>query len=108
MTNDRFRDQLTVDFANMDVESKKELEVLLRVKGYHRKTHGKNTYKFHPTQDQLDGAWDYLKAGYTYEEYRKTKPRVVPEKQDQVSIKAKGFKKRMIRDRKTGRIIGWE
>lgn len=108
MTNDKFRDALTVDFAGMDVRGKQELAVLMRVKGYHRVQHGKTTYKEQPKQKQLDGAWDYLKAGYTWGEYRKKQPRVVPDEREQVSIKVEGKKPRMIRSRKTGRIIGWE
>lgn len=108
MTNDKFREQITVDFASMDVEGKSELGVLMRVKGYHKKSHGKETYKYEPTQEQLDGAWDYLKAGYDWGEYRRYRPRVVAEEVDHVSIRLEGFKRRMIRDRKTGRIVGWE
>jgi hypothetical protein len=72
MTNDRFREALEVDFADVPPETKKELENLMRIGGYRTKlvplivrgklTHKKVRYKLPPSQKQLDYAWKYLKS----------------------------------------------
>lgn len=64
MTNDRFRDAIEIDFSGETVESKKQLEILMRVAGYNRKWDAdkKKLIKRNPTQEQLNFAWEYLKT----------------------------------------------
>ena len=63
MTNDRFRDALTIDFDDMDIEDIDELKTLMRIGGYNRyyDKEKKKVRKLYPTQKQLDYAWKYLK-----------------------------------------------
>jgi hypothetical protein len=122
MTNDRFRDAIYVDFGDLDIETKQELSILMRrpATAYRRKENktedvedarhykqrGMTVYKkqgdkdytyLQPvgvTQDQLDGAWDYLK-GKTMTKREDYKP---PE------MNVHYYHKQIIfRDKKTGR-----
>lgn len=64
MTNNRFREAIEIDFADMDIKTQDELSYLMRIAGYNRKYDKiKNRmFKYYPTQKQLDGAWEYLKS----------------------------------------------
>ena len=64
MTNDRFREALTIDFSDMSIEDRKQLEVLMRIAGYNRvyDKEKDEMVKKNPTQKQLDGAWEHLKS----------------------------------------------
>lgn len=91
-----------------DINTKDRLAILMR----NHRFHGKDL----PTQSQLDAAWEHLKhIGVIEQErpvYRETvveKPRYrhyIPEKH--YIITPRTFKKQQVRDKKTGRIIGWE
>jgi hypothetical protein len=108
MTNDKFRDAIEIHFGDRnDIDSINKLGILMR----NHRFHGKDI----PTQNQLDAAWNHLKnIGVIEKErpvYRKTIVRkkyrhYIPEKH--YIIIPKGFKKQQVRDKKTGRIIGWE
>ena len=65
MTNDRYRDQLEIDFSDMDIETIEQLKVLMRIAGYNRKFDKEKNklIKSNPTQKQLDSAWEYLNNG---------------------------------------------
>ena len=68
MTNDKFRDALTIDFGDITIEDKKQLEILMRVAGY-RRVYSKEEnrlIKLNPKQTQLDFAWQYLKGNRQY------------------------------------------
>jgi len=60
----RFRNSLSINFKDIDIDSKDYLKKLLRVGGYrHMKdTTTKEWYNAHPTQKQLDFAWEHLKT----------------------------------------------
>lgn len=64
MTNDSFREALELDFQDMDIGSKEELRLLMKIAGYHVKfvKSENKLMKFFPTQEQLDGAWEHLKG----------------------------------------------
>jgi hypothetical protein len=70
MTNAKFRKQLKIDFTdaqgNLIFNTIEELKTLMRRKGYRRKSTYKYKRKYtteeNPTQKQLAGAWEYLKA----------------------------------------------
>lgn len=100
MTNDRFRDSLDIDFKDMDIDDKDRLGVLMRLSGYHR-VWNKDTKKIEkrfPTQTQLDEAWNYLKTPVAY---------TVPRQEESIEYVRK-HKRRIVRDKKTGRILRWE
>jgi len=63
MTNDRFRDAIEIDFKDMDIQTKEELETLMRIAGYRSKFDEieNRKKKLNPSQIQLDFAWEYLK-----------------------------------------------
>jgi hypothetical protein len=117
MTNNKFRDAVEVHFGDRkDIENKSFLSILMRKRGFHqiRDKKTKETYFAPPTQKQLDGAWNELKRiGSIKEEQilvtkRKRHYRMITiDRSKHNVITPKGFKAMQIRDRRTGRIIGW-
>ena len=113
MTNDRFRDAIDINFGDLDVTSKKHLEILMRRRRF---LTGKTV---EGRQNQLDSAWGYLKTiqggmPVTSTKYvssnrfvysSKLKKNVYVRKDYRV-ISPKGFKRSQIRDSK-GRIVKW-
>lgn len=94
---ERFRESLRINFATLDIEDKEELKKLMRVGGYRRYKDGT---KYNPTQKQLIFAWEYIKRiGIVKKE--------IALKEFEVIILPRKFKKRQIRDSRTGRIVKW-
>lgn len=131
MTNDRFRDAIYIDFGDLDIETKQELSILMRrpATAYRKKEHttediddarhykskgmqvekvkGKAEYKYlQPvgvTQEQLDGAWNYLK-GLDKINYVKSREDYQP-----ATRNVHYYHKQIIyRDKKSGRFVKQE
>lgn len=107
MTYDNFRNSVEVDFGDRnDIESKEYLNVLMRRRGYFNAKDSERRER--QSIKLLDEAWNHLNnlGVVKRETYIITEEREV--KRERYSITPRGFKKRQIRDRKTGRILGWE
>ena len=74
MTNDRFREAISIDFGDLTIDDKKQLSLLMRRRNYRvKKVDGEYTNVF-PSNAQLDYAWEYIKSLSTTEKissYRK-------------------------------------
>lgn len=91
MTNDRFRDSIEFHFGDRtDIRNKPFLGQLMRRREFFNASNPKRRVR--QSQKLVTSAWIHLK-------YK-------PEQLDYVT--PKGFKKVQIRDKKTGRILGWE
>ena len=96
--DEHFRTVVIQDFKTMDVKSLKQLAFLMRGKNYHVIGKYPKMRAEYPTEPQLKNAWDILKkqgvVDENYDEYRSIE-------------NIKDRKKRIVRDKKTGRILKW-
>lgn len=91
MTNDRFRDSIEFHFGDReDIRNKQFLNQIMRKRRFFNASNPNKRVR--QSQKLTTSAWIYLK-------YDK----------DMLSfIQPRGFKRTQIRDKKTGRILGWE
>lgn len=129
MTNDRFRESLWIDFGDYDIETKTELDILMRRprSSYRQKKHttedvedarfyksrgmkvqkeGDHYEYMQPvavTQDQLDSAWNYLKGKDTRNYIGNRDDYRPPSRQVHYY-----HRQIVVRDKKTGRFVKME
>lgn len=91
MTNNNFRDSIEFHFGDRtDINNKVFLSQLMRKRRFFNASNPVKRQR--QSQKLLTSAWIYLKY-----------------KPSELSVfTPTGFKKRQIRDKKTGRILGWE
>lgn len=101
MTNDKFRDAVEFHFGDReDIQSKKHLEILMRRRKFFNASNPEK--RIEQTQKLLDDAWAYLKE----KEIKET--HIAKEYKDYSIEVVKGkTQRKLVRDKKTGRIKGW-
>lgn len=99
MTNDKFREAIEFHFDDLNIRDKEHLRALMRKRRFFNASNEESRSK--QEQVLLDDAWKHLK---TLQEH----PLMTAKgRQEGINMEDVGRKPLMMRDRKTGRIIGW-
>jgi len=108
MTNDKFREAIEFHFDDLDVRDKEHLRALMRKRRFFNAQRGKDESEDRyqdrrEKQEQrlLDDAWKHLKS------VQKHPMMTARGRQEGINMEDVGRKPLMMRDKKTGRIIGW-
>jgi len=82
----------------LDIKTKEQLSIVMRQMGFHKKKDiHKQTHFVKPSELQLDYAWRYLKEKQTV---------YIPMEYEKIEL-FKKRKKRVVRDKRTGRFRKW-